>query len=846
MKNQIIKLHSACIGLCCSFSCLSTQLPAQDYSNVPEKPPIIQNSINTSNSNLTPVQRVYSRDEILQSGVQNTADFIRNLPINSFGSLRPGTSHVNQSDENISLRGLGASRTLVLIDGRRTPKSPHSGKYQNINLIPIAAIERIEISSEGASAVYGSDAIGGVINIVTRSDFQGTELTLGTASPSLPKQGGETETGSIVFGTASDKSSLMAGISWDNQELVLKKDVPWSYQGASVFGNNLTTITHGYDNFDFTALPGACESLGHAFYIAAESHYPNACFYDFNTVVSEEVSSDDKSFFTHAHHRINENWQIAANALFSDSEFIGHLGPDMFSSYYTNPLSVDSPNNPTNPNSPLFDSSLGLEPQPINWWHRFVPLGSRIIEVSSQLNDLSFLVDGKVDYGQFQFGLNKNNNTMDQTKNNLLNDQAAASYIADGTYSLMNPFNTPDSILNAIKKTLHRNAVYNQTHVFGTFTFDITGFNEQSIPMLIGIESRNEKLDGFISPQSETGLHFGPYQYDIYGKRNSQALFLHTHIPFNDIFTVDSNIRYDKFSDAGEDFSAKLSFVWQLMDELSLSGAFSHDFRAPTLDEINLTQSYGLGFYGDAIIGDGTFELITIGNKELRSEKTNQFSFSMQYQPQNWLNLGLNYWKVKVINPIKLISPTSLLNIELYGNQVPRGLNCEFDTNDFPIRCTGGYANWGQIESSGVNFTLKTNYDIWQGLFNSTLIVNHIFQHQVNNNDDIAGNYESPNSRAQWQNSFSKGNWSIHHQTHFISDQEPQQYREYTATPSWVIHNLQLNYNTPWQSQLTLGANNLFEKEPPIITDRQNRTSYNRNLYNGFGRVVYARYTQEF
>src|SRR5690554_3819117 len=122
---------------------------------------------------------VIDRQSIELSGEISAADLIRNTTFNSAGSFRPQSGSSAQGVSQVNMRGLGASRTLVLVDGRRLTMSPSTGSSQDLNSIPMGAIERIEILSDGASAVYGSDAIGGVINVITRRDFNGVELSIG-------------------------------------------------------------------------------------------------------------------------------------------------------------------------------------------------------------------------------------------------------------------------------------------------------------------------------------------------------------------------------------------------------------------------------------------------------------------------------------------------------------------------------------------------------------------------------------------------------------------------------------------------------------------------------------------
>lgn len=136
---------------------------------------------------------VITRVELEASGETSVADYIRDLPYNSFGSARQRSGSSAQSFAGISLRGLGEGRTLILIDGRRAPVAPNVGSAQDLNSIPLAAVERIEVITNGASAIYGSDAIGGVVNIITRRDFSGAQIMLGGATLSVwavkPKRG---------------------------------------------------------------------------------------------------------------------------------------------------------------------------------------------------------------------------------------------------------------------------------------------------------------------------------------------------------------------------------------------------------------------------------------------------------------------------------------------------------------------------------------------------------------------------------------------------------------------------------------------------------------------------------
>ena len=108
----------------------------------------------------------------------NIADVLRSSPLNAHGSFNERSGNTAQSNATINLRGLGADRTLVLVDGMRVPGSPNlTASATNINLLPTAAIQRIDILADGASAVYGSDAMAGVVNVVLNRNFEGLEIS---------------------------------------------------------------------------------------------------------------------------------------------------------------------------------------------------------------------------------------------------------------------------------------------------------------------------------------------------------------------------------------------------------------------------------------------------------------------------------------------------------------------------------------------------------------------------------------------------------------------------------------------------------------------------------------------
>ena len=133
-----------------------------------------------------------TQEDIRATGEMSLAEVLRQSSINSFGSFQPASGSTAQSQATISLRGAGAGRTLVLMDGKRMAGSPsYGGVANNINSIPFSAVERVEVLTDGGSALYGSDALAGVVNVIMRKDFEGAEAYVYQGSPE--RSGGEQE-----------------------------------------------------------------------------------------------------------------------------------------------------------------------------------------------------------------------------------------------------------------------------------------------------------------------------------------------------------------------------------------------------------------------------------------------------------------------------------------------------------------------------------------------------------------------------------------------------------------------------------------------------------------------------
>ena len=166
---------------------------------------------------------IITREDIELSGQESVADVLRNSPVNSFGSSREVSGNAWIGQATIDLHGIGANRSLVLLDGRRMPRSPVTANQAvDLNIIPLAAVERIEILTDSASAIYGSDAIGGVINIILRKDYEGIEIGASLDQPT--REGADAESGVITLGGATDRGRYVFSADFRNKAHIASAD----------------------------------------------------------------------------------------------------------------------------------------------------------------------------------------------------------------------------------------------------------------------------------------------------------------------------------------------------------------------------------------------------------------------------------------------------------------------------------------------------------------------------------------------------------------------------------------------------------------------------------------------
>lgn len=634
----------------------------------------------------TPVVTI-DREDLDNSGFQSVADYLRSNAFNSFGSIREESGNTAQGQATISLRGLGSNRTLILIDGRRLPGSPVlDGQIQNLNTIPFAAVERIEILSDGASAIYGSDAIGGVVNIILRKDFEGGEISVRGTDPDRP--GGAERGISIVNGFAGDRGRMTFAFEADHQDTILANDRFYtknnligtdptdfnSYSNLSFYGRNIVD----YDSdgslatpFDGTfiaypmmsgvdlagATPNAagavggaadvasgepvCAQYGEGFWpqVLADSQFPGdyVCGYDYTGVAATTAELNRLSAFMDAEYEINSDLLFTTQLLAARVNSWGRYAPAAAPLQWTAaslPAEEITYNGETYTLNPITTGDYIFYR-----WNNIGP--ARDTYQNDYQYDMQVGLEGF--NGGVQWNVNYQYDLYDlQEWGEGYLANLGAQQIARNGWDPRHPnqtqFTGAADTVNAAGNSNRRAQMEMQRVDIGA-QFDGPMMDAGPVMFFVGGEYSDQEYYDQVIAQVEAGNVGGTAGGSSGGSRSNWAVFGEASLPFTDTFELNPAVRYDSYSDFGTNVSYKLAARFQPVDYFVLRGSYGTGFRAPSLDELYQSPAFSASFADDLVAcqnagvslsdciaqPDNQFDTYINNNPDLDAEKSSQY-----------------------------------------------------------------------------------------------------------------------------------------------------------------------------------------------------------------------------
>lgn len=589
----------------------------------------------------TPIT-VISGDAIVSAGVVNVGDLLHKMP-NTLVGLSPETTNNSvfaSGLNNTDLRGLGSSRTLVLVNGRRFVSGAPGSSAVDLNNIPTAIVERVEISTGGASAVYGSDAIAGVVNIVTKKSYDGITVDISTTQPT--QSGGEEEYASITFGAESGKASFITNLSWARQKQISYMDRDY-LRDAPIVIKNPRAGTDGFDpktepNAVFQGLYGrqvlaAFDKTGT--FVVGDKRYnfsesgelkemglgqalppsPNNRVdylggegYSFAENQFLRTPLDRINFFTSINYDINDDHAFTAEFTYSKTDAYGESSP----AFMTFGVFGDNALLPQAARDLILSTADTKNPNGrVNMGYLASDFGNRRYSQDRTLARLALGLEGYIgDYSYEVYATSGHVQADTEWYGEMFEQRfydAVDSIVVDGQVVCRDEAARANGCLplDIFGRGIYDQAAYNwvstdamrrssiQQHVVGaSVSGELFELPAGGLAGALTAEYRKEKADTLPDPAMREGLLFNNRsaplagEFDVREVAAEISVPLLADLPFADTLTFESAFRWMDYSTSGSDTAWKIGLNWAVNDELRVRMNRSKSVRAPNIGEL--------------------------------------------------------------------------------------------------------------------------------------------------------------------------------------------------------------------------------------------------------------------
>lgn len=824
---------------------------------------------------------VFGAEYFDKIGAGNIGDFISTLTINNGSQNNPDafTQNATAGTSNFNLRGLGVASTLVLLNGRRqvtTSSLTNDGiSFVDTNsLIPQIAVKRIEIVKDGAAAIYGTDAVAGVVNYITDDNFRGSAANVRYAS--LTNEGNQTDlTAEVKFGWGNDTTSyLLAGSWYDRTPLTtserrlsrpqddtssLGNPGAFFLQGALPVIDPTGCASEGGIPIPSAPAQGVVDALGLPF----QAGFCGFDFGEFFNLVPEEQRLNLYGAITH---NFGADSTFRIEAAYADNEAERGNSPTFpFLQLGSAVVPVDNPGN-------IFPEALG----PVLFFGRVSGNGGEVspsvgenetFRLSAELDGSLFSSgDWRYDLG-LTYGVNDNlfatEDTVTSRLSNALNGlggagcDPATGIRGQGPCQFFNPFSTSFNVLPndpALLDFLIDTQVIDSSSelvvVDAVFSGSAGTTAAGPIGLALGLQYRDEDFSrDFDDLSNQDAFAFIIGSADFTADRDIFAAFAEISIPLTSTLDFSAAVRYEDYGGSvGDTFDPKVSLLYRPSDAVSLRGSFSTSFRAPSLFQLN-GQLTTLNQVTDPLGGTAfaaVRNLATNGvERNISPEESDAFNIGASFTPGNF-TIDIDYWSFEFTDAIIQESFQAIVNADPNGDQVirsPAG-TILFVLPDF--------VNASSIETDGLDIAARYDFDTSVGVISPFIDYTEVFSYEID--DPQAGliegagnrnftNFGSPTPETRYQagidyiGSTWTGRISYRFVDSFTDDQNNVEIDDFDTVDVQVGFNFFDNFNA------SIGMTNLTnETAPQVFTNG----GFESRTHDPRGRLLFVQLGAEF
>jgi len=649
----------------------------------------------------SPVQTI-TRKQLDDAAVNSVGDVLRGVSANTFGSLRETNNSNAAGNAEVDLRGLGSSNSLVLLNGQRLPTDAITGAV-DLNLIPEAAVERIEILKDGASAIYGSDALGGVVNIITRKDFNGSQVTTSQSTPE--QRGGRRNDVSLVNGFNEGRLNMINIIQYRDNQPVYSRDRSWSNNGISNIG-----AAPAYRSGDGPSHVLSCppDQIKHT----ADG---DVCSFKYSDYSAELPELKQFSMMSESNVEVNSKVKMTARIMGGQREVTTQLAP--------------APGNFTLKGGSLVDQ-LGpggtqlpgtTSGQDLTISLRNMSGGNRENHITSY--NVNALVGATIETGKnWNVEITASQNDV-QTNNLGVNGYALTSAMQGQIQAGCSPFDParPCNFQN-VQYTPQESTRSQLSSLDAKTSGELAKFNDSSMGLALGASTTYAKYIDSFDDQSVNGGVFGNAGSSGRGDRSTRSAYSELSIPIFPKVELQLAERFDHYSDFGDTANPKAGLSYKLSKTVLLRGSAGTGFKAPLMQDLYAAKSIGYPSFIDHVACDAErkaggdtsacapqqYQVTSAGNKDLHQETSQAYSLGTVFEPTKEFNISSDFFWLRNHNVVGIdyedltLAQAQGIDPRQYGVTVTRDAQGNILNIDAPLQ------NLSEQQVAG--FDISTGY----------------------------------------------------------------------------------------------------------------------------------------
>ena len=818
------------------------------------------------------------REDIERSGKTTLNEVLQSMPVVSGGSFSEATAAGNSfapGTASISLRGLGVNTTLILLNGRRIANYGFAQNlnenFVDLNSIPVSAVDRIDILKDGASAIYGSDAIAGVVNVILRKDFRAVELH---GSQGFAQQGGGAETRAGLTAGFGDLGvngfNAMVTLDYYKRDKIAAVDREFSKSAIQTKrgpgGRDVRSPTGNPGYFSggtgnvptpFSScpadrvVPGASLGVGSG----------NVCAYDFASANALVPDTERVGLLGVGTFQLNKDIQLFGELMLNRNETGNYSAPT--------PAAFSLP--AAHPDRPAGSTFTQVA-------YRFVEAGDRLTFLTTDAQRM--LVGARGTLGRFDFELglmSSRSETESVGRNYIIQERANEAFagtlagFAGQYYRVINPSLNSAAMLEAIKISPVRTGTSKLEAADARISTELFAMAGGQAAMAAGLETRKESVAD--TPDWRVDLRnaarvtvAGSGGTAVEGSRRLTSAFVELSLPFFKGLETQFALRTDDYSDFGRATTPKIGFSLRPASNVLIRGGAAKGFRAPSLAEMFLGESTSFPSVRDAprcaayragplgpndsrtlavcggASGNGAtaqVRSIFLGNRSLQPEKSESYSLGIVFEPITNLSIAADAYMIEHTN--RILAPTAafiLSNEALFPGAVTRNAPSADDvaanapgslrgvSGDLTPGITRSFFNASQQRTHGIDLEVRYRWNLGaNGRLDLSNAVTYMgsLKRQLNPGQplaEIADSFQYPRWRNVTTGTWTTGPWSATASLNYIGDYEdnfsvgtPAVYPRVKAMAT-----LDLNFTYTGIKNLTVsvGGQNVTNEDPPF------------------------------